>query len=50
MFLIFVVFVKAQQWPDCIVDEVDYTGDDIISGLRFSSEECALWCQRVIDI
>ena len=38
---------KADDWPSCIVAGIDYTGDNIISGLRFSNEECALWCQRV---
>ena len=38
---------NADDWPSCIVAGIDYTGDNIISGLRFSNEECALWCQRV---
>ena len=38
---------NAANWPDCISEGIDYTGDNVISGLRFSNEECALWCQRV---
>ena len=34
-------------WPDCIVPQVDDTGDDLVSGLRFSDEQCANWCKKV---
>lgn len=31
-------------WPDCVVDATDFTGDDLIAGLRFSNNDCARWC------
>lgn len=48
LLLLFLGSSKAQDiWPDCVVDHIDYTGDDIIKGLRFSTEECALWCKKI---
>ena len=35
------------SWDNCITDGVDYTGDNVIAGLRFSSEECAIWCSKI---
>ena len=37
----------AASWDNCITDGVDYTGDNVIAGLRFSSEECAIWCSKI---
>ena len=37
----------SSTWPDCIVAQVDDTGDDLVSGLRFSDEQCANWCKKV---
>ena len=45
--ILFYGAANAANWPDCISEGIDYTGDNVISGLRFSNEECALWCQRV---
>ena len=46
------LFVKfyvtnGQDWTSCITTGIDYTGDNVIKGLRFSNEECALWCKTV---
>ena len=43
-------FVSAADnttWPGCYVTGSDYSGDDVISGLRFSEDECAKWCAKV---
>ena len=37
----------AQTWPSCYVIGTDYSGDDVIAGLRFSEDECANWCLTV---
>ena len=34
-------------WPSCYEIGVDFDGDDVISGLRFSEDECANWCTKV---
>lgn len=34
-------------WPACYVIGNDYDGDDVISGLRFSEDDCANWCLTV---
>ena len=34
----------ASTWPDCFQQGVDWTGDDLLDGLRFSREACAEWC------
>ena len=35
------------SWPDCVIDGRDFMGDDLLSGLRFSSEDCAEWCKSL---
>ena len=44
MILFYFGKVNAGNWPDCISEGIDYTGDNVISGLRFSNKECALCC------
>ena len=34
----------SSTWPDCFQQGVDWTGDDLLSGLRASREACAEWC------
>ena len=34
----------SSTWPKCFQQGVDWTGDDLLSGLRFSREACAEWC------
>ena len=36
---------SSSSWPDCIKPGVDWTGDDLLNGLRFSKEACAEWCE-----
>ena len=33
------------NWPACVKQGVDWTGDDLLDGLRFSKEACAEWCE-----
>ena len=44
------ISVSSATWPDCIVAQVDDTGDDLVSGLRFSDEQCANWCKKVRNL
>ena len=34
-------------WENCVTIGVDYTGDNVIQGLRFSNAECAIWCRKI---
>ena len=36
---------STPTWPDCFQQGVDWTGDDLLDGLRFSREACAEWCE-----
>lgn len=34
-------------WPGCSQKGVDWSGDDLLNGLRFSKETCAEWCESM---
>ena len=38
---------STSTWPDCYKQGVDWTGDDLLDGLRFSKEACAEWCESM---
>ncbi len=45
--LIQLIQTTQGTWPGCITTGKDFMGDDVIKGLRFSSQECAIWCSVV---
>ena len=38
---------STNNWNTCTQTGVDWSGDDLLNGLRFSKEACAEWCESM---
>ena len=38
---------STSTWPECTQEGVDWSGDVLLDGLRFSKQACAEWCETM---